>query len=60
MENKKTFVSPRVLQQVDVCLEEDFLVGGSAQNVMSLQSMGIDVENYDLSGEDESYTIEWD
>lgn len=60
MNKKKQFVTPRVLQEVQVQLEKDMLEGGSAQNVTQLRSMGIDVENYDFSGDNaDGYTVEW-
>lgn len=60
MNKKKQFVTPRVLQEVQIQLEKDMLEGGSAQNVTKLESMGIDVENFSFSGDDaEGYTVEW-
>ena len=60
MSKKKQFVTPRVLQEVQIQLEKDLLDFGSTQNVTKLQSMGIDVENYDFSdGNTEGYTVEW-
>ena len=58
---KKQFVTPRVLQEVQVRLEKD-LLQGSVQNAMKITSMGIGVENYDFSDEieDNPYTVEWD
>ena len=60
MSKKKQFVTPRVLQEVQIQLEKDLLDFGSTQNVTKLQSMCIDVENYDFSdGNTEGYTVEW-
>ena len=60
MGKKKQFVTPMVLQEVQIQLEKDLLDFGSTQNVTKLQSMGIDVENYDFSeGNTEGYTVEW-
>jgi hypothetical protein len=61
MKRKKQFVSPRVLEQVDVRLEKDLMVlAGSVQNVLTLRSMGIEVENYDFSEDNtEGYSVDW-
>lgn len=60
MKRRKQFVTPKVVQEVQIQLEKDMLEGGSAQNVTKLQSMGIDVENYDFSeGNTDGYTVEW-
>ena len=60
MNKKKVFVTPRVLQEVQIQLEKDMLEGGSAQNVTKLRAMGIDVENYDFSeGNADGYEVEW-
>lgn len=58
---KKQFVTPRVLQEVQVRLEKD-LLQGSVQNAMKITSMGIGLENYDFSEEieDNPYTVDWD
>ena len=60
MRMKKQFVTPRVVQQVQVCLEKD-LLQGSVQNATRLMSMGIGVENMDFSEdiEDNVYTVDW-
>jgi len=59
MDKKKQFVTPRVLQEVQVQLEKD-LLQGSVQNVAKIVSMGIDVENYEFSdAEDATYYVDW-
>ena len=56
---KKQFVTPRVVQQVDICLENDLLVGQSA--VMTDSSMGQSVSYFEVDGEgDDAITAEWD
>ncbi len=61
MKRRKQFVTPKVVQQVQVQLDRD-LLQGSVQNTTKIVSMGIDVENYDFSEEiqDNPYTVEWD
>lgn len=59
MSKKKLFVSPKVIQEVQVQLEKD-LLGGSVQNVARFTSMGIEGENYDFSdAEDATYFVDW-
>lgn len=59
MNKKKLFVSPKVIQEVQVQLEKD-LLGGSVQNVAQITSMGIEGENYDFSdAEDATYFVDW-
>lgn len=59
MNQKKRFVAPRVLQEVQVQLERD-LLGGSVQNAAKIVSMGVDVENYAFSdAEDAEYFVDW-
>ena len=49
-----------VLQEVQVQLEKD-LLGESLQNGLKLRSMGIEVQNYDFSDDEEAtYFVEWD
>lgn len=60
MGKKKQFVTPMVLQEVQIQLEKD-LLGESLQNGLKLRSMGIEVKNYDFSDdEDATYFVEWD
>ena len=58
---KKQFVTPRVLQEVQVRLEKD-LLQASVRFDMTVTSMGQGVENYefidDPNGGD--YLVEWD
>ena len=60
MGKRKQFVTPMVLQEVQIQLEKD-LLGESLQNGLKLRSMGIEVKNYDFSDdEDATYFVEWD
>ena len=62
MKRKKQFVTPRVLQEVQIQLEKD-LLQGSVQNGLTLKSMGIGVENYDFNlseQETEGYSVYWE
>ena len=60
MGKKKQFVTPMVLQEVQIQLEKD-LLGESLQNGLKLRSMGIEVQNYDFSDDEEAtYCVEWD
>ena len=60
MDKKKQFVTPRVLQEVQVQLEKD-LLGDSVQYGMKVSSMGQGVKNYDFSDDEEAtYFSEWD
>ena len=62
MKRKKQFVTPLVLQEVQIQLETGCLVAGSVQNDLTLKSMGIEVRNYDFSEEitDNSYSVYWE
>ena len=60
MKRKKQFVTPRVLQEVQIQLEKD-LLQGSVQNGLTLKSMGIEVEDYDFSdGNTDGYSVYWE
>lgn len=60
MKQKKCFVSPRVVQEVQIQLEKD-LLAGSVQDVLTLRSMGIEVEHYDFSEVDgNTFTVDWE
>lgn len=48
MKHRKTFTSPRVLQTVEVILEEDFLQGPS--NISSAITTGQEKEDANISG----------
>lgn len=59
MRMKKQFVTPRVVQQVDICLENDLLVGPSAG--MTDSSMGQAETYFEVDGDgDDAITAEWD
>lgn len=48
MDKLKKFTSPRVLQEVDLELEKDLLLGPST--VMTILATGHDLEEVDLDG----------
>lgn len=48
MDKLKKFTSPRVLQEVDLALEKDLLLGPSG--VMTILVTGHDLEEIDLDG----------
>lgn len=48
MRNKKTFTAPRVLQTLDVILEEDFLQGESS--LSKVIATGQEKQDADISG----------
>jgi len=48
MDKHKKFTSPRVLQEVDLELEKDLLLGPST--VMTILATGHDLEEVDLDG----------
>ena len=48
MDKRKKFSSPRVLQEVDLALEKDLLLGPSA--VMTILVTGHDLEEVNLDG----------
>lgn len=60
MRMKKQFVAPRVVQEVQIQLEKDFL-DGSVQNALELEGMGMEVGgNMDFSdGNTDGYTLDW-
>ena len=62
MSKKKLFVTPAVLQEVQVQLEKD-LLQGSVRLDSELSSMGQGVGSYylseDPSDEDATYFVEW-
>ena len=59
MNQKKRFVSPRVVQVVEVDLETDFLVGKSTEYNMSVYTGGQEFDDIDLS-DTETYDIMYD
>lgn len=57
MDKIKKFTSPRVLQEVDLALEKDLLVGPSS--VMTILATGHDLEEINLDGYDaDDWTID--
>lgn len=61
MNKKKVFVTPGVIQEVQVQLEMD-LLQGSVQNATRVTSMGMAADYFDFSNEIENnpYTVEWE
>ena len=61
MGKKKLFVTPRVIQEVQVQLEMD-LLQGSVQDATKVTSMGIGADYFDFSDEVQNnpYTVEWE
>ena len=62
MRNKKTFTAPRVLQTLDVILEEDFLQGPSiVDDSMRVRAMGQELETMDFTDTNTgNYNDVWD
>ena len=64
MNQKKRFVSPRVVKEVQIQLEKDLLTGLSAQYRMTVSAMEQDLEVFDFApgtAEDPNeYTADWD
>lgn len=56
MNKKKQFVSPMILQRVEVCLERDILQDSVAYN-LRVNSMGQELNTLDYESGD--YTAEW-
>lgn len=60
MRKKKVFVSPRVIQEVQIQLEKD-LLGTSVRYDMTVRSMGQGVQVYEFSeNEDATYFVDWE
>lgn len=61
MNKNKTYQTPRVLQEVDVLLERDFL-NGSVVDDMTVVSTGQEVEeiNFSTEVEDNPFTFDWE
>lgn len=47
--NMKKYLAPRVLNTVDVLLEEDFLAGSVVTKDTKVQTKGQEVQSYDFS-----------
>lgn len=59
MNKKKQFVTPKVVQQVQICLEKDLLVGPS--QTVTASSMGQPVDYFEVDGEgDDAITVDWE
>lgn len=61
MNKKKQFVSPKILQNMEICLENDILQESFNKN-SGVYTMGQGVETYEFTNDGESgeYTAEWD
>lgn len=57
MKHKKDYAVPRVLQTLEVRLEEDFLVGGS--NMSMIQATGHDLNYYDIDTQTQGAVDNW-
>ena len=55
MKRRKQFVSPKVVQAVEVQLENDLLQGPSTRGNTEAIIMGQEVEEHDFSDFDDSY-----
>ena len=56
--NKKKYLAPRVLNTVDVLLEEDFLAGSVVTKDTQVKSTGQEVVSHDFS--DTSFNQVWE
>ena len=56
--NKKKYLAPRVLNTVDVLLEEDFLTGSVVTKDTQVKSTGQEVVSHDFS--DTSFNQVWE
>lgn len=60
MHMKKQFVTPRVIQQVQVCLEKDLLQGGSVKDNTKAIIQGHDIVEKDLSYVNDDVPSYWE
>lgn len=59
MKRKKQFVSPRVLKQVEVCLEGDLLVVGASMEY-NADVITSPIENVDIDTTDGTFDVYYD
>ena len=48
---KKQFVAPRIIQDVSIVLERDFLLGSAFSKTVTVEATGQEVENPDFTSE---------
>ena len=60
MNKNKTYQTPRVLQEVDVLLERDFLEGSIVDDSLLIVSDGQEVTEVDAAGEDFDWNNSWE
>ena len=60
MNKKQTYQTPRVLQEVDVLLERDFLEGSIVDDSLLIVSDGQEVTEVDAAGEDFDWNNSWE
>lgn len=60
MKRRKQFVTPKVVQVAEVCLEKD-LLGKSVEDTMRIVSMGQEIVDHNIGeGVDGGYVVEED
>ena len=60
MNKKQTYQTPRVLQEVDVLLERDFLEGSIVDDSLLIVSDGQEVTEVDAASEDFDWNNSWE
>ena len=60
MNKNKTYQTPRVLQEVDVLLERDFLAGSIVDDSLLIVSDGQEVTEVDAASEDFDWNNSWE
>lgn len=56
---KKLYITPHLLQQTQLCLEQDFLQG-SVVDKLTVESTGQEVETYDYNSSTTQFNHEWE
>ena len=60
MNKQQTYQTPRVLQEVSVLLERDFLEGSIVDDSLLIVSDGQEVTEVDAAGEDFDWNNSWE
>ena len=60
MNKKQTYQTPRVLKEVSVLLERDFLGGSIVDDSLEIISDGQDVTEIDAGGTDFDWNSQWE
>ena len=60
MNKQQTYQTPRVLQEVDVLLERDFLEGSIVDDSLLIVSDGQEVTEVDAASEDFDWNNSWE